>query len=127
MVPLMAGQMPVVVVVSGGEFAVASHDRRHARSRRALLLPPSLPVFLLLWFRLRCPARGVYPATEAAHAAPVLIHLFHCTAIIFAAVAAALYLRQLRSCGGCLLLGSESSQLCIRGSSSSNGPSYGKS
>ena len=33
---------------SGGGFAVASHDRRHARSRRALLLPPSLPVFLLL-------------------------------------------------------------------------------
>ena len=45
--PLMARQPPVVVV-SGGEFAVASHDRRHARLRRALLLPPSLPVFLLL-------------------------------------------------------------------------------
>ena len=29
--PLMAGQMPVVVV-PGGEFAVANHDRRHARS-----------------------------------------------------------------------------------------------
>ena len=38
--PLMAGQMPVVVV-PGGEFAVANHHRRHARSRRALLLPPS--------------------------------------------------------------------------------------
>ena len=53
----MAGQPPVVVVVPGGEFAVAYHDRRHARSKRALLLPLPLPVFLLLWFRLRCPAR----------------------------------------------------------------------
>ena len=46
-VPLNAGQM-LVVVVSGGEFAVASHDRRHARPRLAVLLPPSSPVSPLL-------------------------------------------------------------------------------
>ena len=72
MAPHMVRQPPVVVV-SGGEFVVASYDRRHARSRRALPLPPSLPVFLLLWFRLHCPARGVYPATQTALIAPVLI------------------------------------------------------
>ena len=44
---------------------------------------------LLLILRLRCPVSGVYPATWTAHVTPVLIHLFHCTAIIFAAVAAA--------------------------------------
>ena len=45
--------------------------------------------FFLLILRLRCPVSGVYPATWTAHAAPVLIHLFRCTAIIFAAAAAA--------------------------------------
>ena len=45
--------------------------------------------FFFLILRLRCPVSGVYPATWTAHVAPVLIHLFHCTAIIFAAVAAA--------------------------------------
>ena len=56
---------------------------------RSVLLPPPLIVLVLLRCRLRFPVRGVYPATWTAHAAPVLIHLFHCTAIIFAAVAAA--------------------------------------
>ena len=40
---------------------------------------------MLLTSRLCCPARGVYPATQTAHAAPVLIYLFRCTATIFAA------------------------------------------
>ena len=57
MAPLIAGQMPVVVV-SGGEFAVLSHDRRHARSKRTVLLPPSLPISLLLCSRLRCSVNG---------------------------------------------------------------------
>ena len=56
-----------------------------AGSRKSLLLPPPLLVVVLLCSRLRCSARGEHPATQAAHAAPLLIHLFRCTATIFAA------------------------------------------
>ena len=52
---------------------------------RTLLFPPSLVVSVLLRCRLRCPARGVYPATQTAPVAPVLIHISRCTAIIFSA------------------------------------------
>ena len=72
----------------GGDFAVALRNRPR-QVARSVLLPPPLIVLVLLRCRLRFPVRGVYPATWTAHAAPVLIHLFHCTAIIFAAVAAA--------------------------------------
>ena len=41
MAPLMVGQPPVAVVPGGG-YAVANHDRRHARSRGALLLPAAV-------------------------------------------------------------------------------------
>ena len=88
---LMAGQMPVVVI-HGGEFAVVlcNWPRQVART---VLLPPSLVVSVLLRCRLCCPARGVYPATQTAHAAPaLLIHLFRCTAIIFAAATMNRYL-----------------------------------
>ena len=57
---------------SGGGFAVVRHDRRHARSNRTVLLPPSLPISLPLCSRLRCPVSGVYPATWTAHAAELL-------------------------------------------------------
>ena len=73
---------------SGGGFAVVLRNRPLAGSRKTVLLPPPLLVSVLLCSRLRCPVSGVYPATWTAHAAPVLIHLFHCTAIIFAAVSA---------------------------------------
>jgi len=53
------------VVVPGGEFAVASHDRRHARPRLAVLLPPSSPVSPLL-FAL-C-AMGPRPGTDLPEA-----------------------------------------------------------
>ena len=52
---------------------------------RTVLLPPSLVVSVHLRSRLRCPARGVYPATQTAPAAPVLVHLFRRTATISAA------------------------------------------
>ena len=61
----MAGQMPVVVI-SGGEFAVVLCNRPRQVARTALL-PPSLVVSALLRCRLRCPARGVYPAAQTAH------------------------------------------------------------
>ena len=41
-----------------------------------MLLPSPLLVLVLLCSRLRCPARGIYPVTQTAHVAPVLIHLF---------------------------------------------------
>ena len=83
MAPLMAGQMPVVVV-PGGEFAVVLYNRPR-QVARPVLLPPPLVVIVLLRCRLCFPARGVYPATQTAHAAPALIHLFRCTALNFAA------------------------------------------
>ena len=52
---------------------------------RSVLLPPPLIVLVLLRCRLHCPARGEHPATQTAHTAPLLIHLFHRTATISAA------------------------------------------
>ena len=58
-------RQPPVVVVPGGEFAVVLCNRPR-QVARTVLLPPPLLVLVLLCSRLRCPACGEHPATQAA-------------------------------------------------------------
>ena len=80
----------------GGEFAVVLCNRPR-QVARSVLLPPPLIVIVLLPSGLRFPAHGVHPATQAAHVAPALLHLFRCTTTITPAAAPEL-LPHLYSC-----------------------------
>ena len=76
-----AAAAAAAATATGAAEAVPNFATGPARSRKTLLLPPPLLVSMLLPSRLCCPAHGVYPATQTAHVAPVLIHLFRCTAM----------------------------------------------
>ena len=62
MAPLMARQPPVVVV-PGGEFAVVSHDRRHARS--------GVPCYFRRLCQYRCLCDFVFVAQPAGSTRPL--------------------------------------------------------